>query len=1226
MATQTKLWDIHIAPCTDSRCATEVSKLAVCFQEKNLLCISTYPPNDTYLTWFEKYLQNSQFTILHKCPILLKRLRLSNTENFLTKDKSKLMIVKTFQETFTSLDSDFESFFESFTVYNLHPNSHFSAFIDVVTQTVNKDQTDQEICCVCANKKKSLNQEQRNPVNTDVDQQLENDRFKIHPDIFGSESQRNVHVRERYIICLGHEEYQNSKSNPDKYLNNSIAQLKKTTSLHDPSKITLNIAINVLPTMYREHAYVGLATLITCGEQVVEENAMTMLENAIVHDRGDNDGMGFDDLEKIESVLRGQITGLRDRYLSCPNNAFLLHIKRITSLYLSFLCEMVMVSQGDKNFDNFFKKMTKQKFQLSTKQNEVDNSMCLLDKFIAKMSRNGCMATQKIKVFPYVTHIAHEVLQKGPQNLISRDIPTQLIVIFELLKKIFRSLDVDSLSFLDQYVQPLKESAFMQRPREIPMFCLSLIFRCLVNFLCYRVKQTAHQDIQKQCSLAMDIIQTAVRRNLPEEVERLMQPLLFDQRPILRQRMALFYKAGGFVQKDFKTFVMNEVKRTLDPLLEFNLVSSFQSNGNWIEMSGRFSSTDVLVLIKHPSYLDIFDNIYANQLETKWQDDNYLNELSILKSLRHPHIISLFSYQENLIPEFYILDDYNKTNLMSHLKNRSDNKEYFPRDQLFNFLLNASSAIQYLHSESLAHRNITASSFYICDKHTVKLCGFQLCLRIVHEGKCIDKNNTDVPSRWTAPESLDVGEYSKASDVWMFGHLMNEVLTHGMLPYSHVEGDEDDILNMIIEDKIALIQEKCVESGAYKIIGDCIKHDSSQRPKIDEIHSHLLNFLQGNMIRSDADIRHAYPDLTKQLSDIRKGATCILKSKKTKPKKKLDGLLAFRQDLNRGWSKKMKVKIESGVLNSILRPIAILNNDNQKHKQYIEFAIPERCMGSLLELSKNKSLGEENLRLYMYCIYQVAVKIQKLSHVSWVLGDLCADHVYVENTGEDLIVHIASLSQLAYFDKDNSINLEPPTGCFLQRAPPEVKRNGQYSTAADVYYFGNFAWQVLHAFESVEMPRYHNARIISFIQSSDYTNDASWNYDYTNDLPEGWKDGHPKPNCCSESFFKLIQRCVSASAAHRPNIDELVAHLKFFCYVDDKIRIAEEINKLELESLGSVSSFHIDCANESIHGESNYGNDDVYDDSSCGLNEQEDRRNSYIDDVTIYEDIDYISV
>ena len=52
-------------------------------------------------------------------------------------------------------------------------------------------------------------------------------------------------------------------------------------------------------------------------------------------------------------------------------------------------------------------------------------------------------------------------------------------------------------------------------------------------------------------------------------------------------------------------------------------------------------------------------------------------------------------------------------------------------------------------------------------------------------------NDEELPVRWKAPECLLEHRYSTASDVWAFGVLMYEVLTHGCLPYRQVLNDDE---------------------------------------------------------------------------------------------------------------------------------------------------------------------------------------------------------------------------------------------------------------------------------------------------------------------------------------------------------------------------------------------------------------------------------------------------
>lgn len=52
-------------------------------------------------------------------------------------------------------------------------------------------------------------------------------------------------------------------------------------------------------------------------------------------------------------------------------------------------------------------------------------------------------------------------------------------------------------------------------------------------------------------------------------------------------------------------------------------------------------------------------------------------------------------------------------------------------------------------------------------------------------------------TRWSAPESHQHCCFSLASDMWMVGHLMYEVLTHGRLPYADVPRPDEQLMPMV---------------------------------------------------------------------------------------------------------------------------------------------------------------------------------------------------------------------------------------------------------------------------------------------------------------------------------------------------------------------------------------------------------------------------------------------
>ena len=53
----------------------------------------------------------------------------------------------------------------------------------------------------------------------------------------------------------------------------------------------------------------------------------------------------------------------------------------------------------------------------------------------------------------------------------------------------------------------------------------------------------------------------------------------------------------------------------------------------------------------------------------------------------------------------------------------------------------------------------------------------------------VDKES-QFPIKWTAPEAATKKEYTTKSDVWSFGILLYELITHGSNPYPGMSNNE----------------------------------------------------------------------------------------------------------------------------------------------------------------------------------------------------------------------------------------------------------------------------------------------------------------------------------------------------------------------------------------------------------------------------------------------------
>uniref|UniRef100_A0A5F9D1B6 Protein kinase domain-containing protein n=1 Tax=Oryctolagus cuniculus TaxID=9986 RepID=A0A5F9D1B6_RABIT len=92
------------------------------------------------------------------------------------------------------------------------------------------------------------------------------------------------------------------------------------------------------------------------------------------------------------------------------------------------------------------------------------------------------------------------------------------------------------------------------------------------------------------------------------------------------------------------------------------------------------------------------------------------------------------------------------------------------------------------------------------------------------------------PALWAAPETLQFGHFSSASDVWSFGVVMWEVMAFGERPYWDMSGQ--DVIKAV-EDGFRLPPPRNCPSALHRLMLDCWQKDPGERPRFSQIHSLL---------------------------------------------------------------------------------------------------------------------------------------------------------------------------------------------------------------------------------------------------------------------------------------------------------------------------------------------------------------------------------------------------
>ncbi|XP_037832779.1 tyrosine-protein kinase Srms-like isoform X2 [Kryptolebias marmoratus] len=141
----------------------------------------------------------------------------------------------------------------------------------------------------------------------------------------------------------------------------------------------------------------------------------------------------------------------------------------------------------------------------------------------------------------------------------------------------------------------------------------------------------------------------------------------------------------------------------------------------------------------------------------------------------------------------------------------------------------------YLEDRSIVHRDLAARNILVGDHLVCKVADFGLA-RIIKDSIYTASRNTKIPVRWTAPEAALRQRFSVKSDVWSFGVLLYEMMSHGKMPYEGKSNKE--VLDILLSGFRLPCPTRCPQN-IYRIMLDCWAAEPSKRPSFHALQSQL---------------------------------------------------------------------------------------------------------------------------------------------------------------------------------------------------------------------------------------------------------------------------------------------------------------------------------------------------------------------------------------------------
>jgi len=173
-------------------------------------------------------------------------------------------------------------------------------------------------------------------------------------------------------------------------------------------------------------------------------------------------------------------------------------------------------------------------------------------------------------------------------------------------------------------------------------------------------------------------------------------------------------------------------------------------------------------------------------------------EIKVMAHLNHKNIVRLLGISTDERDLYLLMEYMEKGDLKNFLQQHKmivhSPMEVEECNVSANVLLSMSiqiaSAMTYLASLRIIHRDLASRNCLVGKDHTVKVADFGLS-RSLHSSSYFQlKGKAILPIRWMATECF-YGTFSEKTDVWAFGVTLWEIFTLAKdLPYPHMSNQE----------------------------------------------------------------------------------------------------------------------------------------------------------------------------------------------------------------------------------------------------------------------------------------------------------------------------------------------------------------------------------------------------------------------------------------------------
>jgi hypothetical protein len=217
----------------------------------------------------------------------------------------------------------------------------------------------------------------------------------------------------------------------------------------------------------------------------------------------------------------------------------------------------------------------------------------------------------------------------------------------------------------------------------------------------------------------------------------------------------------------------------------------------------------------------------------------FLKEALNMKRIRpHPNVVGMLGVAVNPEYPLCIVTEYLPQGSLDNLLSNSS-VTITPGQALF-MAADVASGMSHLHKESIIHCDLAARNLLcvqIKDKIAVKVADFGLS-KISESGIYDATSDHKFPVKWSAPEVILHGKFSKASDMWSYGVVLYEIFER-RLPYAGMSNKE--VIEEVCDKGHRLAKPTIITmpDELYDLMKLMWDTEPEKRPVFEKIHDDL---------------------------------------------------------------------------------------------------------------------------------------------------------------------------------------------------------------------------------------------------------------------------------------------------------------------------------------------------------------------------------------------------